>query len=378
MKYYLYKNPFFKVYATIRDGHVKIHTSGLASLAVRPMMNDMFYVFDGEKPAKVDGDQLIFSTWMPPIPSKAFDRLVSSQMGNLRRKKVPEQVTISITEDCPNKCLHCALPDTKNKARLAPAVVRDVIDQCLDMGSTFIVFDGGEPLVYEGLEDLIGYVDKDRAIAGMFTSGVGLTRERAQALKEAGLDMISVSLDNANEKGHDIMRGRSGVFRDAINGIRHSLDAGLLVNIYVVLSPNNIGELDDFYSLACNMGVQEISFFEIVPTGRWMDHEDEVLSLDDHRMFDDFVLRTNKMDGPRVFAIPHILQKMGCFAGKKWLHITPQGDVNPCACIPISIGNIHNNRISDIWKKICSDPTYNADTCLMRDPEFRRTYILGK
>ncbi len=374
MRYYFYRNPFFKVYATIKDGHVKMHTSGLVSAAFKPLTSGMLDLFDGMKPAKVEKDRLIFSTWMPPIPGKAFKRLVNSQLSNLRGKPVPEQVTISITEECPNNCLHCALPDTKHRDHLDIDVIKDVIDQSLELGSTFIVFDGGEPLVYEGLEELISYVDTDRAISGMFTSGVGLTRERASSLCKAGLGMISVSLDSANEKGHDLMRGRSGVFQAAISGIKNSLEAGLLVNMYVVLSPRNIGELDDFYKLAVELGVHEISFFEIVPTGRWLDHENEVLSLEDHQNFDDFISRTNDMKGPRVFAIPHVLKKMGCFAGRKWLHITPQGDISPCACIPISVGNVRRDRVADVWKKLRSDSTYNSDSCLMRDPDFRKAH----
>ena len=376
MKYYFYRNPFFKVYATIEDGYVRMHTSGIASKPMKPLISGFFDIFEGSKVAKISDEQLTFSTWMPPIPSKAFDRLVKSQMDSIRGKLVPEQVTISITEDCPNKCLHCALPDTKNKDHLSQNIIKNAIDQCLDLGSTFIVFDGGEPLLYEGLEDLISYVDKDKAIAGMFTSGVGLTSEKALSLKNAGLDMLSVSLDSANEKGHDSMRGRPGVFKDAMNAIRHSLDSGLLVNIYVVLSPLNIDELEDFYNLATEMGVHEISFFEIVPTGRWIDHDKDVLTKQDIERFDNFVQWANQREGPRVFPIPHILRKMGCFAGRKWIHITPQGDVNPCACMPMVVGNIHKEKISDIWKKLRKNPVFNAGPCLMRDDEFRDKYIL--
>lgn len=375
MKYHLYKNFLFKVYAIVEDGRVRIKTSGIASSLMKPMVSGMLDIFDGEKPAKVEDGRLIFSTWMPPIPSTPFSRSVANQIKGLRGNMVPEQVTISITEECPNNCIHCALPDTKNKDRLSPELVKDVIDQSLDMGTTLIIFDGGEPLVYEGLEDLIRYVDTNRAVSAMFTSGVGLTPERARSLKDAGLYMVSVSFDSANEEGHDFMRGRAGVYKDAINAVKNLVDAGLLVNIYVVISPRNIDELDDFYTLACEMGVHELSFYEIVPTGRWIDHENEILSPDDHRKLDDFVARADVMDGPRVFSIPHVMKTTGCFAGRKWLHVTPQGDVLPCACIPIPFGNIYKDTLKSVWKKIRKDPVYNADSCLMRDTEFRTLHI---
>jgi MoaA/NifB/PqqE/SkfB family radical SAM enzyme len=338
-------------------------------------VSDMMEIFEDTKPSKVENNQLIYSTWMPPIPSKAFDRLVSSQMSAMRGKFVPEQITISITEECPNRCLHCALPDTKNKARLSPDVVKSVIDQTLDMGTTLIIFDGGEPLLYDGLEDLISYVDQSRAIPGLFTSGVGMTPERASSLKDAGLSMLSVSLDSANEEGHDFMRGRPGVFRDAVNAIKYGLDAGILVGIYVVLSPRNVDELDAFYELAKDLGVHELSFYEIVPTGRWQGHEKEVLSSEGLKKFDDFVERASHAEGPRVFPIPQIIRKMGCFAGRKWLHVTPEGNVLPCACMPKSYGNINDQPLASIWKKIYKDPVFTSGPCLMRDSEFRKIHL---
>jgi len=374
-KYFFYRNPLFKVYARVEDNKVRMGTSGLVSSIAGKFVSDMMEIFEGTKPSMVGNDRLIYSTWMPPIPSKAFDRLVSSQMSAMRGRYVPEQLTISITEDCPNRCIHCALPDTRNKAKLSPDTVRSVIDQAQDLGTTLIIFDGGEPLVYDGLEELISYVDQSKAITGLFTSGVGLTKERAASLKNAGLYMLSVSLDSSTEAGHDFMRGRPGVFREAMSAIRNGLDAGLLVNMYVVLSPRNIGELDAFYSLAKDAGVHELSFFEIVPTGRWLNHRDEVLSPEDLQSFDEFVAKVADMEGPRVFPIPHMVRRFGCFAGRKWLHITPEGDVLPCACMPLPYGNVHKESLDSIWKRLYKDPLFIAGPCLMRDTSFRQSKL---
>ncbi|MDI3540382.1 MAG: hypothetical protein PWQ52_1505 [Methanolobus sp.] len=374
-KYFFYRNPLFKVYARVEGNKVRMGTSGLASSIAGRFVSDMMDIFEGTKPSKVENDRLIYSTWMPPIPSKAFDRLVSSQMSAMRGRYIPEQLTISITEDCPNRCIHCALPDTRNKAKLEPDVVRSLIDQAQDIGTTLIIFDGGEPLVYDGLEELISHVAQTKASPALFTSGVGLTKERAASLKNAGLYMLSVSLDSSTEAGHDFMRGRPGVFREAMSAIRNGLDAGLLVNMYVVLSPRNIGELDEFYSLAKDAGVHELSFFQIVPTGRWLDHKDEVLSPEDLQKLDEFVAKVADMEGPRVFPIPHMVKRFGCFAGRKWLHITPEGDVLPCACMPLPYGNIHSESLESVWKRLYKDPIFTAGPCMMRDTCFRQSKL---
>jgi MoaA/NifB/PqqE/SkfB family radical SAM enzyme len=375
MQYEFYKNPLFRVYAEIEDGCLKMKTGGVASPLMKKALAANISIFDGEKPANVEADRLIYSTWMPPIPSPGFDRLVKSQLSSMFGKNMPDQVTISITEDCPNNCIHCALPDTKNRAKLAPETVKDVIDQVLEMGTTFVIFDGGEPLTYPGLEALISYVAPEKAITGMFTSGVGLTEERARSLKAAGLYSLTVSFDSAYEEKHDYVRGRKGVFKSAVEAVKNGLAAGLLVNIYVVLSRDNVNELDELYTLATDLGIHELSFYEIVPTGRWMDHASEIMTPKDLRKFDTFVSQTREKEGPRVFPIPQVMKTMGCMAGRKWLHITPEGNIHPCACIPIPYGNVHRDKIKDVWKKIRDDPIYNAKCCLMRNPEFREKYL---
>lgn len=375
MQYDFYKSPLFRVYAEIEDGQMKMKTSGAASILVRKTLEKNLTIFEGEKPAKVEADQLICSTWMPPVPSSGFDRLVKSQIYSILGKMIPDQVTISITEECPNNCIHCALPDTKNREKLDPEIVKSTIDQVLEMGTTFVIFDGGEPLTYPGLEDLIRYVDPEKAITGMFTSGVGLTEERAHRLKEAGLYSLTVSFDSAYEDKHDHVRGRKGVFKSAVEAVKNGIKVGLLVNIYVVLSRDNVNELEELFALASELGVHELSFYEIVPTGRWMDHASEIMTPKDLRKFENFVSETREKEGPRIFPIPQVMKTTGCMAGRKWLHITPEGNILPCACIPIPYGNVHRNRIKDVWKKIRKDPAYNAKCCLMRNPEFREKYL---
>ena len=375
MQYDFYKSPLFRVYTEIEDERMRMKTSGAASILIRKTLEKNLSIFEGEKPAKVEADRLICSTWMPPVPSKGFDRLVKSQIFSMMGKMIPDQVTISVTEECPNNCIHCALPDTKNRKKLTPEIVKSTIDQVLEMGTTFLIFDGGEPLTYPDLEELIKYVNPEKAITGMFTSGVGLTEERASNLKEAGLYSLTVSFDSACEDKHDHVRGRKGVFKSAVEAVKNGIKAGLLVNIYVVLSRDNVNELEELYALSSELGVHELSFYEIVPTGRWMDHASEIMTPKDMRKFENFVSGAREKEGPRIFPIPQVMKTAGCMAGRKWLHITPEGDILPCACIPIPYGNVHRDRIKDVWKKIREDPAYNAKCCLMRNPEFREKYL---
>jgi MoaA/NifB/PqqE/SkfB family radical SAM enzyme len=181
-----------------------------------------------------------------------------------------------------------------------------VIDQALDLGTYLISFDGGEPMMRKDLPQMVAHVDKERAIATSFTSGYGLSEEMAHALKSAGMYAVRVSLDGADAIEHDRMRGRGGAFDDAITGIKNALSAEMLVDMFVVVSPANIDSLDEFYSLACDLGVHELSIYEIIAVGRWMDHEDEVITKNDVARLTNFQKRINRQpDGPRVTAFPY-------------------------------------------------------------------------
>ena len=395
MKYSIYKNPAFRVDIKTADGRTKVTAGRIFSPVLQKAVAAELSFFDNQKYiAELCGKSdsafadsfsryldepgaLIFSTWMPPIPSPAFDRMVQGRMRSAHRIYQPEQVTISITEECPNRCLHCALPNKNNHSKLTTLEVKNAIDQAIRVGATNIIFDGGEPLGYDGLEELIAHVNPKKAIACMFTSGVGLTAEKAKSLKEAGLYSLSISIDSPFEKKHDEMRGVSGVFQKAIDGIKNALAAGLLVNMYVVLAPHNIDDLEEIRWLVRETGVHELSFYEIVPTGRWLDRESEVLTEAQHELFQKFIQKWDADSScPRVFSGPDVIRSFGCMAGRQWMHITPEGDILPCSCVPIPYGNVKTgkNAVKKAWGKIRSDPAYQGGACLMRRPDFRKEY----
>ncbi len=358
-RYTLASGLLLRAEAAVEDDKIRLRASG--PLAHLPFVKSALKVADGQIPVATK-DRLYLSTWFPPIPSRAFDRLVKSYLKSSFGIRTPDQVTISITEECPNRCLHCALPDSGSHHRLEPDEVEDVVGQILDLGTTLVIFDGGEPTTYRELPDLVRSVD-DRAISTMFTSGAGFSAKLARELKDAGLYAVNVSLDSAREDEHDRMRGRSGAFRDAMKAAKNALDAGLLVDLYVVLRSDNVSEIEDFHRLAREVGAHELTFFEVVPVGRWSDKGGITLSEEDHALLDEFVLGA---PAPRIFSVPAAFREFGCFAGRNWMHITPEADVYPCACLPMTIGNVRSDSIKEIWRKMAKLPFSGDKTCPAR------------
>jgi MoaA/NifB/PqqE/SkfB family radical SAM enzyme len=368
-KYYpLYDSPLLKAQARVEEGQArgtKVLVDARGPLAHLPLIKSALQMFDGQIAACADREKLCLSTWIPPIPSRAFSRLADSRLRALLGRRTPDQVTISITEECPNRCVHCALPNSGNKLSLTSQTVKDIISQILEMGTTLVIFDGGEPALYRELPELVASVD-DRAISTLFTSGAGFTSALARRLKEAGLYAVNVSLDSPIEAEHDAMRGREGVYCDAMHAIENALAAGLLVDLYVVLRRENMSHLQRFHDLARCTGVHELTFFEVVSTGRWLERQNIALLPGDHALLADFVRRAGDAGAPRIFSVPQAYQRFGCFAASSWMHITPAGEVYPCSCYPQSWGSIFEEPIEKIWQRMSAFPYKKSKVCPMR------------
>jgi len=369
------KKPLLRIEASAEGKGILLRPAGPLAPLARPIIDRINRVFADEKPISPGPDRFIFSTWIPPAPSPAFDRMLSAQVGALTRRRIPDQFSIAVTRACPNNCIHCSAP-LRQGAILDSETIRRAIGEALNMGSYLITFDGGETMLRSDLPELVSSVD-DRAIVTAFTSGYHLTPELARRLRQAGLYAVRISIDSPFEAEHDLVRGRKGAFQDALSGVKAALDAGLLVDLFMVTSPRNIDLLEDAFSLACDLGAHELSLYEIVAVGRWASHEDEVLSAGDVKRLERFHKEKNRAEGPRVTALPYLLgpEMFGCFAGRRWIHVDAAGQALPCAYMPLGFGNIKEKSMREIWRDMSRYKWFTGrSSCQMRDPAFREAH----
>ena len=369
------KKPLLRIEAFQEKRGIRLEGRGPAAPLARPILERMNRIFADEKPISAGPDRFIFSTWIPPAPSIAFERMLSAQVAALSRRPVPDQFSIAVMKACPNDCIHCSAPSRQGQI-LESSQVKSALSQALDMGSYLITFDGGEPMLRHDLPELVSSVDA-RAVAASFTSGYHLSAERARELKQAGLYAVRISIDSPREEEHDRIRGRAGAYGDALSGVKNALEAGLLVDLFMVTSPHNIDLLEEAFSLASDLGVHELSLYEIVAVGRWATHESEVLSDGDVLRLERFHKDKNRSEGPRVTALPYLLgpEMFGCFAGRRWIHVDGDGEALPCAYMPLSFGNIKDKSLKEIWKDMTSYQWFQGRcSCQMREPKFREAH----
>ncbi|HBZ83828.1 MULTISPECIES: GTP 3',8-cyclase MoaA [Brevibacillus] len=160
------------------------------------------------------------------------------------RNRPLRDLRISVTDKCNFRCRYCMPaeifgPDfeflPQHKLLSFEEIVR-LTDIFASLGVQKIRITGGEPLMRRGLPVLIEMIKKVAGIhdIAMTTNGSLLVRH-AQALKEAGLDRVTVSLDSLDNERFGTLNGRGYPVEAVLDGIRAAAEAGLGVKINMVV-----------------------------------------------------------------------------------------------------------------------------------------------
>ena len=116
-KFQLFHAPFLlNVYGEVIDGKLRIRTKGLFKKFFLNSFSQLFTYMDNQKPAYV-GEKLIFSLYIPEIPSNAFNRIIKNHIakGFFKLTGGPDAATLAITQNCQARCNHCSAYRRSNK-----------------------------------------------------------------------------------------------------------------------------------------------------------------------------------------------------------------------------------------------------------------------
>jgi pyrroloquinoline quinone biosynthesis protein E len=119
----------------------------------------------------------------------------------------PLWLLAELTYKCPLHCVFCSNPvdHASHGDELDTANWKRVLAEARALGAVQLGFSGGEPLLRDDLEALVAHARGLGFYTNLITSGVGLTRERAKALKAAGLDHIQLSFQDSTRELNDFL-----------------------------------------------------------------------------------------------------------------------------------------------------------------------------
>jgi MoaA/NifB/PqqE/SkfB family radical SAM enzyme len=247
----------------------------------------------------------------------------------------------AVTYACQAKCAHCSaegLADAKReRSRLDGSEIDELARQAWRLGVYEVNFTGGEPTLRPDLEDIIERFKPRRTFVGVNTNGERLDTARVRSLRDAGVDLLKLSLDSPDAGVHDANRGLPGSYLKVLETLQLLRgEPGIRGHVCGVATRELIhdGGIERLIRLARGLDAT-IGFTLPAAVGRWSHRYELLLSPEDLAELRLLARR------PGVFFQGSVgLAGFRCPAGRTEVYVSPWGDVLPCPYLQRSFGNI--------------------------------------
>lgn len=276
----------------------------------------------------------------------------------------PVSLLAELTHRCPLQCPYCSNPLALERANveLSTDDWRRVIEEADGLGVLQTHFSGGEPTLRRDLEDLIAHASALGQYTNLITAAVLLDQRRVEALAEAGLDHVQISIQDSEAANANRIGGYKDGHRKKLEVARWVRAAGLPLTVNWVVHRQNIEHIEDVIDLAVELGagrleVAHVQYYgwallnraALMPTRAQA--ERAVLAVEAARL---------RLKGRLVIdaVVPDYYARypkpcMGGW-GRQNLNVTPSGKVLPChaaeTITTLRFDNVKDRPLAEIWR----------------------------
>jgi MoaA/NifB/PqqE/SkfB family radical SAM enzyme len=253
---------------------------------------------------------------------------------------VPPIAIFSITNKCNLRCKGCYAQAIRGDApdELTPQKVRGIVEEADELGISFFVIAGGEPLTRPEIIDIAR--DFPHVIFLLFTNGLLLDEPLIDRLTRLR-NVVPVLSIEGSQVETDERRGR-GVHQRLEEKMRELKRAGVFFSLSLTVTRTNFDTVTDelFIRNAVAAGCKLFFHVEYTPiragTDEWVISDEQRLSMKS-------LVALFRARFPALFiAVPWDEEEQGgCLAaGRGFIHISASGDLEPCPFAPYSDANL--------------------------------------
>ncbi|MDD5163435.1 MAG: radical SAM protein [Candidatus ainarchaeum sp.] len=289
-------------------------------------------------------------------------------------EKLPVVDLRVMTSACPRDCFHCFTD--KQKKDLTLEEIKSIIDQLAELHTRAIDFLGeGEPTLDEDFFEIIGYTAKKGIQPIVFTEAATKMRDIdfVRKIKKTGASICPKcdSLFNP-EYQNWVVRDKTGKYfeqrNEAINLLikegfnKVEKDGTTRLGFVMVISRKNMHEVEKTLRY-CRENNLWVVFNDFLPAGRsGKDSFDRAIMLNEEEKK---VLRKTVERVDKEYGFEHpIYNNFATMPCVEFIEIWGNGNVSPCDANETIIGNIRENSIRKLQKKIIEKfPMHDRKTC---------------
>ena len=276
----------------------------------------------------------------------------------------PLWLLAEVTYRCPLHCVFCYNPvdfaKTERTDELSTTDWLRVLREARALGAVQCGFSGGEPLMRDDLEELIAEAHRLGYYTNLLTSGVGLTKERAQALKAAGLDHVQLSFQDSTRELNDFLsHTRTFQLKQEVGETIKALGWPMVMN--VVIHRLNIDHIDRIIAMADALGAEYLELANSQYYSWAHLNRDHLLPTSEQIRRAEAVTdewRVKVADRMKLFFVApdyHEGKPKKCMNGwgNVFLTVTPDGTALPCHTAKMLPGlafpNVREHDVRHIW-----------------------------
>ena len=292
----------------------------------------------------------------------------------------PTTLLAEITHRCPLHCPYCSNPLEMIRANreLTTEDWKRAFTQARQLGVLQLGLSGGEPLVRPDVEDLAAHAHTLGLYTTLVTSGVGLTRHRAEKLREAGLEHIQISIQDSDHAIADRIAGIS-VVPQKVAAAAIVRELGFAFSINVVLHRANIDRVDAIIKLAASLGADRLELANTQYYGWALENRNalmptpaQVAAASDVA---DEAIRQYRGRMQILYVLPdyHEAYPKPCYGGwgRHYLVVMPDGRTLPChgatQITTLRFDSVRDQPLRWIWEESPAFQAFRGDAW-MQEP----------
>lgn len=265
---------------------------------------------------------------------------------------IPPFLIASITSSCNLHCAGCysrcnnATEDTEPVQQLSDEDWLKVFDEADDLGVSFILLAGGEPLLRKGVIEAAG--KKQNILFPIFTNGTYMA-DKYFDMFDKNRNLVPIMSIEGEKEATDNRRGE-GVYDKLVSNMDELNKRGLIYGSSVTVTTENLKDVssEKFISMLSDKGCKAVIFVEFVPVTEDSKH---LAPGDEDREYLKKEIARLRVEHPEMVFVSFPGDEKssgGCIAaGRGFFHINSHGGAEPCPFSPYSDINVKDTSLRE-------------------------------
>jgi len=246
-------------------------------------------------------------------------------------------------------------------------VLMRTIAAAKELGLGAVKLTGGEPFLRRDIVELLRFLHEEGLYIDIESNGTMIDRDMARIIKECEVRQVSVSLDSAQAKQHDKLRGIKGCYGKSVAAVQHLRAEEITTQVIMSLYKENVSEIETMAALCDDLDVTSFKINPVMPTGRGekVFQRRENVDLEELIRIDRWIEGdlSSKYKTEIYFSLPIGLKSIHAVTGNPLyecnilniLGILSDGTISLCGIgqteTDLNMGNIAHDDLMEIWHR---------------------------